>query len=119
MLDYERLDVYRTSLDFLSLALVLADRVPRGYGPIGDQLRRAATSIPLNVAEAMGRSTRDDRRRHLSIARGSAMECGALLDVIARIPEARVDTDQAKQLIERVVAMLTKLGAARFSTPAS
>ena len=38
-------------------------------------------SVPLNIAEGAGRPTVADRSRYHGIARGSAMECAALLDV--------------------------------------
>ena len=82
MLDHEKLDVYRCSIDFLRIALRLAGRLPRGQGALVDQLRRAATAIPLNIAEGAGKTTDPDRARFHAIARGSAMECGALLDVL-------------------------------------
>ena len=47
---------------------------------LADQLQRAATSIPLNVAEGRARSGRD-RTQHYRIALGSAAEVGAALDV--------------------------------------
>ena len=83
MLDFQKLDVYQRALDLLEDALLLADAVPRGHRSIADQLNRAALSVPLNIAEAVGRKPGPDRRRFLTIARGSAMECGALFDVIA------------------------------------
>jgi four helix bundle protein len=38
-------------------------------------------SVPLNIAEGAGKPSTADRARYHGIARGSAMECGALLDV--------------------------------------
>jgi len=57
MLDYERLDVYQRSIEFLALAFAVAERVPRGYASLADQLRRAAMSIPLNIAEGSANPT--------------------------------------------------------------
>jgi four helix bundle protein len=47
-----------------------------------DQLDRASTSIPLNIAEGNGKFTGADRCRFFDIARGSALECAASLDVL-------------------------------------
>ena len=83
MLSHERLDVYQRSIEFLAAALRIAERMPRGQAPLADQIRRAAMSIPLNIAEGSGRSPGSaDRARFRGIARGSAMECGAILDVV-------------------------------------
>src|SRR2546425_848988 len=84
MLSFQRLDVYRCAIDFLALAAEVADDVPRGNAGLLDQLRRAASSIPLNIAEAAGRTGKADAARAYAIARGSAMECAA---VFTRSPD--------------------------------
>jgi hypothetical protein len=38
----------------------------------------------LNIAEAAGKPTAGDNRKHFAIARGSALECGAALDTLRR-----------------------------------
>ncbi|MBI3071364.1 MAG: four helix bundle protein [Deltaproteobacteria bacterium] len=110
MLDYEKLDVYRCSLEFLSFALRLATRMPKGYSYLGDQLRRAATAIPLNIAEGTGKVTAPDRAHFHAIARGSAMECGALVDVAGILGLANESEKRdAKDLVVRIVSMLSKM----------
>ena len=49
---------------------------------VRDQLDRASTSIPLNIAEGNGKFTGDDRCRFFDMARGSALESAAALDVL-------------------------------------
>ena len=111
MLSHEKLDVYQRSIEFLAAALRIAERVPRGQAPLADQFRRAAMSIPLNVAEGGGRAAGSaDRTRFRGIARGSAMECGAILDVVRLLgvaPEA--DWAHAKALLVRIVEMLSRM----------
>ncbi|MBN1947921.1 MAG: four helix bundle protein [Bradymonadales bacterium] len=110
MLTFQRLDVYRFSIDFLIFCLPLIDGFPRGMATLADQLRRAAVSIPLNIAEAAGRTGRADKARTYAIARGSAMECAAILDVYKTlgIIEDGIHK-QGTELLARMVAMLTKL----------
>ena len=84
-LHHEKLDVYRAATTFVAIALPVSNGYPKGYSSLGDQLRRAATSIPLNIAEGYGRHTEADRFRHYDIARGSAHECGAILDIAKQI----------------------------------
>jgi four helix bundle protein len=72
------------SIEFAALAADLVQRLPRGHSPIADPLSRAACSIPRNIAEGYGKRSEADRCRSYDIARGSAHECAAVLDV-ARI----------------------------------
>ena len=112
MLSHEKLDVYKLSIAFADLAfkVIASLRGGKDFGPLADQLRRAAMSVPLNIAEGSCRFTAPDRARFFSIARGSAMECGAILD-IARLgdtadEELRVE---GKGLLRRIVALLTRM----------
>ena len=110
MLSFQKLDVYRCAIDFVALAIDIGATIPRGHAELRDQLRRAALSVPLNIAEAAGRTSEADAARHFAIARGSAMECAAVLDVtraLGVLQEPR--HQQATDLLARVVAMLTKL----------
>lgn len=64
----------------------------------------------MNIAEAVGKPSEADRANKFAIARGEAMECGAILDVVRvlrTIPSTELD--RAKQLVVRIVEMLTKL----------
>ena len=110
MLHFQRLDVYQRSIEFLAVAIEVAAAVPRGHAAVLDQLRRAASSIPLNIAEAAGRTGPADAARHYAIARGSAMECAAVLDVcrlLKIVDEPRYT--RGSELLVRVVEMLTRL----------
>jgi four helix bundle protein len=110
MLHFQKLDVYQRSIDFLALAHRVRERLPKGHADLADQLRRAAQSVPQNIAEGCGRTTRADKAKHYTIARGSAMESASHLDVM-RVDEL-IDTElyaRGIELLERIVAMLTKL----------
>jgi len=72
--NFRKLEVYRLAIRHLSLTSVFGPKIPKGHGHIHDQLKRAALSIVLNIAESSGTTTGADQRRFLSIARGSAME---------------------------------------------
>ena len=110
MLDYENLDVYQCSIEFLALSYELLQSLPRGSSHIADQLKRASISIPLNIAEGSGKRTTADQRRYYAIARGSAMECGALLDV-CRVMKFLEDPlySKGKSLLVRIVSMLSRM----------
>jgi four helix bundle protein len=109
-LDFEKLDVYRCAIEFMAIAARLGERMPRGQANLRDQLQRASSSIPLNVAEASGKTSRAERGHHHAIARGSALECAAILDVLALLGAAAPEgVDRGKRLLVRIVSMLTKM----------
>jgi len=110
LLDYENLDAYRVSIEFLTLAIRVLGNIPGARRELRSQLERAAMSVPLNIAEGCGKPSAADRARYHAIARGSAMECGALLDVCGLMGHADPEqVEQGKRLLARVVAMLTKM----------
>ena len=109
-LSHERLDVYQKSIIFLTLTTRLVREVPRGHADIVDQLKRAALSVPLNIAEASGRTGSLDNARHFAIARGSALECGAILDACKAMQIVDSKTYQeGKCLLVSPVSILSKL----------
>jgi four helix bundle protein len=113
MFGFQKLDVYRCAVEFLSSTSTLAQRIPRGHSDMADQLRRAALSVPLNIAEGSGKGTMKEReaRRFYAIARGSALECAAIVDVLAAMEFVNGDeASRAHDLLERIVAMLTRMG---------
>jgi four helix bundle protein len=108
LLDFERLDVYRVALEFQALATSIA--LPAGRRELRDQLDRAALSIVLNTAEGAGRSSAADKARFFAMARGSAMECAAILDVLRATGLApRPICVRGRSLLVRVVQMHTRL----------
>ena len=56
----ERLKAYHLSIKFLKISMQLLDQLPKGNAHIRDQLKRASTSIPLNIAEGSGKRTNAD-----------------------------------------------------------
>jgi four helix bundle protein len=110
MLSYQKLDVYQCAIQFIALVALLISKLPRGYFFLADELKRASVSIPQNIAEGVGKPSAADRSRYLGIARGSAMECGAILDVGATLKLfSSSDHEKGLELVERIVSMLSKM----------
>ena len=108
--DHEKLDVYGVPIDFVVLANGVAERLPRGRAYVADQLHRAGTSIPLNIAEGAGEFSSKEKARFYRMARRSATECAAILDVCSRLELAeRSSLDAGRKLLLRIVAMLTQI----------
>lgn len=107
--DHEKLNVYQRSLDFVEFAETLLSDLPRGLAA-HDQIDRASTSIPLNLAEGNGKFTAKDRCRFFDIARGSALECAAALDVLTRRNKIGATTaEEGKIILKEVVSMIVGL----------
>jgi four helix bundle protein len=102
-LDHEKLDVYQTSLRFITWKVPLLSKLPGGAS-VRNQLDRASASVPLNIAEGNGKFTSPDRCRFFDIARGSALESAACLDVMVAKGFIKVEEIQAGKVI--LVSML-------------
>lgn len=88
----------------------MLQKLPRGHSALADQLKRATISVPLNIAEGAGKTSVRERARYHAIARGSAMECAAVIDVL-RLQSLiePTEADEAKALLVRLVSMLSKM----------
>ena len=78
---YHETRIYQRSLELVELAHGIGKGFPRGNAYLNDQLKRAVTSITLNFAEGYGKNSRREQRRFFTIARGSANEVGAIMDI--------------------------------------
>ena len=112
--DHERLNVYQEAIAFCGWVGDFLSEVT-AKAAAKDQLDRASTSIPLNIAEGNGKFSAKDRSRYLEVARGSALECAACLDVL--LARKLVTSDRmipAKEQLVRIVNMLVGM-LRRFS----
>jgi four helix bundle protein len=112
---HEQLHVYQAAITFVAWAAELLERVPPSLA-VWDQLDRASTSIPLNIAEGNGKFTAPDRCHAFDIARGSGLECAACLDVLfARQKVSPTESVAGKKALHRIVSML--VGLIRNNSP--
>ena len=94
MFDFEKLQVYTKSKEFnKSVTSFLKNN--KADKATQDQLRRAAFSIMLNIAEGSGRFTKPDKRNFYVIARGSAFECVAIFDYL--YDNGQIETQQFRE----------------------
>jgi four helix bundle protein len=108
--DHEKLDVYRLSLEFVTSIHALLHNHQNPLRAAKDQLTRSSLSIPLNIAEGNAKWTSGERRRFFEIARGSAMESAAVLDVFVALRTFSADdVENIKGLLVRIVSMLTRM----------
>jgi four helix bundle protein len=107
--DHRAHDAYDRSLSLLRSLVPVLERLTARDPKLADQLRRAAPSVSLNIAEANQRTGRD-RRNRFRIALGSAAEVASCLDVaIALRYVGEADHAEAYALVDRVRAMTYRL----------
>jgi len=106
VLDIDRLDVYRVAVQFAASV----SRLRVTPAALRDQIDRASASIVLTLAEGVGRVSAPDRAHFFAMARGSAFECAAVLDLLhARGTLPSTVHAEARVLLVRAVQMLTRL----------
>ena len=111
-LDHTKLDVYHRALDLLDYLDQIQELMPAGRAHLKDQLDRAGTSIVLNIAEGAGEFSRAEKQRFYRMARRSATESAAILDILERRKALDVVVlHPARELIVRVVSMLARLAS--------
>jgi four helix bundle protein len=113
--DFRRLQVWQRSRELA----VNVDRLVRTFpradrGVIGSQLRRAILSIPANIAEGCGKSSRKETLRFLQIACGSALEAESPLLIasdLGYLPVATAEqvTGDLKIIQRMLSALMNKL----------
>jgi four helix bundle protein len=113
---HEKLDVYNLAIDYVAWVYLKAKSLKGIHRFARDQWLRASQSIPLNIAEGNGKFTESDRRRFFEIARGSALECAAIQDILV-ISNALDDKESKirKVHLDRMATMLSRLGGRGYS----
>jgi four helix bundle protein len=108
--DHERLEVYRLSIEYVVFSYRIAKSLGGTNRQARDQWLRAAQSIPLNIAEGNRKQGLKDRNRFFEIARGSALECAAIHEVLRVCDAITVESNAfRKSNLKRIVSMLTRL----------
>ena len=81
-LNHQKLDLYKTSKSFVLECYRLSKHLPADekFGMI-TQIRRAALSVHLNIAEGASRKSEVERKRYFEISRSSVVEIDAAIDI--------------------------------------
>jgi four helix bundle protein len=108
---YKDLLVWQKAMDLVVLSYGLARHLPDSerYG-LATQIRRAAVSIPANIAEGHGRKHLGDKLHHLSVANGSLKELETHLLIAERLAFLiSANIQPALKLAEELGRMLSVL----------
>ena len=114
--DYKDLIVWNRAMELAVAAYGIANMLPQyELYALGDQIRRAAASIPSNIAEGYGRSTPKDYARFLAVARGSVYELETQLMLCIRLEyltEGQLSTalGLSNEVIRMLNVIIPKLG---------
>jgi len=106
---HERLDVWRDSMELVEMIYTLSSGFPGSerFG-LTSQMRRAAVSVPSNIAEGAARRSTPEYLRFLSIARGSLSELDTQLQIAIRLGYSPLEPELT-EIIDRVFAKITAL----------
>ena len=109
--DYRQLLVWQKAMDLTIEIYSLVKNLPKveTYA-LSDQMRRAAVSIPSNIAEGRGRNSEKDFVRFLSQARGSLWELSTQIEICERLHYLNPSqTVEANALITEISKMIKSL----------
>ena len=86
MSNYKKLDVWKSSMELVKEIYLLAKKFPKEeLFALTSQCKRAAVSIPANIAEGLGRQYKKDTLQFLHISRGSIYELETLLNIAVMV----------------------------------
>ena len=110
---YRKLEVWHDGIELVAEVYRLTEAFPtrERYG-LTSQIRRAAVSVPSNIAEGYGRATRGEYLNHLSVAKGSLNEVETLCAVCQRLRIG--DAAKLTELDSRVALLQRRLTRLRM-----
>ena len=115
----ESLEAWRAArqLAVIAYRLTLEPPLSRHF-PLADQIRRAAPSVPANVAEGYGLATKPQFVRCLRIALGSAMELRTHLEIVQDLELSPAEgVADALQRCERLIGLIIGLIRSLITRP--
>lgn len=92
LFEFQNWDVYKKSLSVAKvLFLVSKELKNKGYASLSDQLNRAVSSIPLNLAEGVSRYSLKEKVNYWRISKGSLFECVSIIDLIEAVTDLKIE----------------------------
>ena len=106
---YEELIVWQKAMQLAKMVYLLQKGLPKEemYG-LGDQIRRAVVSVPLNIAEGYGRGSDAEFKRFWAISRGSLFELKTQLQLAEGVGLLNIN-EEVWNLIEEVGKLINGL----------
>ena len=110
-LNHKKLDVWITSKKLVINIYEITERFPKSelYG-LTNQIRRAAVSIPSNIAEGAARKSHIERKRFYEISRSSLVELDTQLEIAHELNYCFLkDIGEIQEMMNHIFAMLSKM----------
>jgi four helix bundle protein len=106
---FEQFETWKRAVAFANVMFDVADALPQRYQySLGEQLRRAALSVPTNLAEGSGRNSPKEERYLYGVAKGSLYEVISLLVMVGKRGQlAREDYRAHYQEADEIAAMIS------------
>ena len=110
-LHHQRLDIYSVSRAFVKECYFITKHFPSEEKfALIQQIRRAALSVHLNIAEGCSRKSETERKRFFEVSRGSVIEIDAALDVCEDLSYCRKeDLKELGLAMVRAFSMFSKM----------
>jgi len=106
LFDHEDLRVYQTAIGFVGWMEEVSPEITSKVSAC-DHLARASAGVLLNIAEASGKRSMNERRQYIDTAYGSSLECAACLNVLCILECLRASTvHDGKGHLSTLVSML-------------
>jgi four helix bundle protein len=110
-LSHTKLHVYTYANDLIVECYTLVKLLPKDerYNLV-QQIKRAALSVKLNIAEGASRKSPQERKRFLEISRGSVVELDAAFEVCVKLDYLKIEClTRLSTLVNHTYGMLSKM----------
>jgi four helix bundle protein len=110
-LSHNKMDVYQASRKMVLACYKLSNALPdeERFGLV-QQIRRASTSVSLNISEGSSRKSDAERKRYYEISRGSVVEIDSIMDLCSDLHYCtKNEMQETGDLVVRCFQMLSAM----------